>query len=155
MRTEQATSSRCHVRTSDSGRGVYASEPIAAGECVLVLPAVFDTTPGRHTIQVGAGRHQAFTNEIDDFLNHSCDPNAVVDAENLRILALRPIAAGEEVTFHYEASEWDMAEPFLCQCPSGTPRLIRGFRHLSAAERALLAPLVPTWLRALDAPPGT
>lgn len=135
----------CEVRRALAGDGLFAVEPIAAGACVLELPAEFDERAGRHTIQVDDRRHQSYTGEMDDFMNHSCRPTAVLDADNLRILAIRPITAGEEITLNYTASEWDMAEPFVCRC-DGTAREIRGFRHLSPVEQADIAPLVPAWL---------
>jgi len=38
------------------------------------------------------------------FLNHSCDPNA--DFDGCELYALRDIATGEEITFHY-GEEWE------------------------------------------------
>jgi len=136
---------RCRVQESVPGKGVFAIEPIDAGEWVIMLSPVFDEQPSRHSIQVGEHRHQAYTGETDDFVNHSCMPNARVDTENLRLVAVRPVTAGEEITIDYEASEWDLAEPFKCLC-DGQVRVVRGFRHLSAAEQLALAPLVPAWL---------
>lgn len=55
------------------------------------------------------------------WINHSCDPNAEVDAGLddaggawARITAIRPIRAGEEITYHYLFSE-DLAEPCNCR----------------------------------------
>lgn len=136
---------RCEIRPAAVGVGVFAVEPVPAGAGAVMLPAVFEDRPGRHTIQLDAGRHQAYTGDVDDFLNHSCRPNTYLDPEGLRLVALHPIAAGEEITFNYSASELDMAEPFECLC-DGTPRLVRGFRHLSPTEREEVAHLVPDWL---------
>jgi uncharacterized protein len=54
------------------------------------------------------------------WINHSCDPNAEVDAGLnddgqawARIIALRPIKAGEEIAYHYGFS-YKLAEP--CRC---------------------------------------
>ena len=56
------------------------------------------------------------------WINHSCDPNAEVEAGLddaggawARIVAIRPIRAGEEITYHYLFSE-ELAEP--CNCRS-------------------------------------
>ena len=38
------------------------------------------------------------------YLNHSCDPNA--DFDGCELYALRDIAPGEEITFHY-GEEWE------------------------------------------------
>jgi hypothetical protein len=136
---------RCEVRPAATGLGTFATEAIAAGEWAVELAPVFEEEPGRHTIQVDEARHQAYTADIDDFVNHSCNPSAVLDTDSLRLVARRPLVPGEEITLDYSASEWDMVEPFVCHC-DGTPRTIRGFRHLSLAERERIAELVPAWL---------
>jgi SET domain-containing protein len=138
---------RCEVRPTALGMGVFAVELIRSGEEVLELPPVFDDEPGRHTIQVDEHRHQAYTGDVDDFVNHACDPNAYLDAGSLRLLARRSIVAGEEITLDYATFEWDMVDPFVCGC-DGTPRTIRGFRYLSTADRLRVADIVPAWLSA-------
>ncbi len=58
------------------------------------------------------------------WINHSCEPNAEVFAELdgaggawARIVAIRPIKAGEEITYHYGFSA-NVAEPCACGTPS-------------------------------------
>jgi hypothetical protein len=58
------------------------------------------------------------------WINHSCEPNAEVEVEfdesgvtSARIVAIRPIAAGEEITYHYAFSQ-EVAEPCLCRTAS-------------------------------------
>lgn len=46
--------------------------------------------------------------------NHSCDPNTVYQGMNL--LALRHIAAGEELTYDYATISDETAAPFECSC---------------------------------------
>ncbi len=134
--------------------GVIVREAITPGSVLMALAHVFVDRPGRHTIQIDARRHQAGTGEIDDYLNHSCDPNSALDFTRLELVSLRKITPGEELSFNYLTSEWDMAAPFACQCGACDrlggrpgPRLIRGFRHLSPGEQDLLAPLAPPHLR--------
>lgn len=67
------------------------------------------------------------------FLNHACDPSAVFDAEALTLRARRDLAAGDELTFFYPSTEWDMDHPFACRC--GAPQCVRvvaGAKYLSA-----------------------
>ena len=137
--------------------GVLAREVIPTGSVLMALAHVFVERAGRHTIQIDARRHQAGTGEIDDYLNHSCDPNCALDFTRLELVSRRVIAPGEELSFNYLTSEWDMAAPFTCQCGAchrlgGAPgprdsRIIRGFRHLGPAEQDLLAPLASPYLR--------
>jgi len=147
-RAQTWSSPKIALLPGTDGIGVFACEAISAGETLLALAHVFVEHPERHTIQLDAHLHQAGTGEIDDFLNHACAPNAVLDFEHLELRAARPIAAGEELSFNYLTSEWDMAAPFTCVCGAANCHgLIRGFRHLSAEQQELLAPLVSPYLR--------
>jgi SET domain len=68
------------------------------------------------TVQVAEELHILLAPELLSSLNHSCDPNVFVDTQGMRVVALRPIAEGEELTYFYPSTEWDMAEPFDCSC---------------------------------------
>lgn len=74
------------------------------------------------------------------FINHSCSPNVAFELpEGLQgrqngswvLRALRDVKKGEELTFAYFSTEWDMAQPFDCRC-GATECLgrIRGARYL-------------------------
>lgn len=137
---------RVEVRQSAlGGSGVFATRPIVAGEVVIELSPVFRDDPERYSVQVGPDRHQAFTNEPDDYLNHGCRPNVRVEPDLMHVVALRDINLAEEIRFNYNTSEWELAEPFLCTC-DGRPSWIAGFAHLHPAEQAALHPLLPAWL---------
>ena len=58
------------------------------------------------------------------WINHSCDPNAEIEAELdgkggawARVVALRPIRAGEEITYDYGFPQ-ELAEPCSCRTQS-------------------------------------
>ncbi|MCY1066666.1 SET domain-containing protein [Nannocystis sp. RBIL2] len=147
-RPRSVASPKIELRTTDLGRGVFATEAIAAGELLIAVAHVFVAEAGQYTIQLDDDRHQAGTGEIDDFLNHACEPNAALDAERLCFVAVRPLASGDEVTFNYLTSEWDMAAAFECRC--GAQRCfgtIRGFRHLSREQQDSLAAAITPFLR--------
>jgi hypothetical protein len=55
------------------------------------------------------------------------------------VVAVRDIPAGEELTFDYLTTEWEMATPFACRCGAADCRgLIQGFKHLSPEAQAHL-----------------
>ena len=83
------------------------------------------------TIQVGREQHIEELGVIA-YLNHSCQPNTLIDVARLDVIAVRDIAAGEELNFFYPSTEWEMDRPFSCLC--GAPqcvRLVAGARYLS------------------------
>ncbi len=142
------SSPKIELRAVTGGLGVFARESMAAGEVLLALGHVFVEQRARHTIQLDARCHQAGTGEIDDYLNHSCDPNCALNFERLELHARRPLAAGEELSFNYLSSEWDMAAPFRCECgATNCVGEVRGLRHLEPAAQELFASLASPYLR--------
>jgi hypothetical protein len=143
------------VRRRDGQMQVQALTEISAGEAVLHFVGVELKTPTRHSIQIGIDRHidaigtdPAVPANVFRFLNHSCEANARV--EKFDLIAVRAISAGEQITFDYDANEWDMRSPFRCACGAVTCRgLVRGFRHLGPAERQRIEPLFSTYLRTM------
>lgn len=85
------------------------------------------------TVQTGPNRHITLQPELLQYINHSCEPNVFFDTTHMQLVCLRPVNKGEEFTFFYPSTEWDMAQPFLCQCESPQClQLIRGAAHVSA-----------------------
>jgi hypothetical protein len=52
------------------------------------------------------------------YLNHSCSPSVILDTEKMEFRAARDIQAGEELTYFYPSTEWEMSTPFPCLCQS-------------------------------------
>jgi hypothetical protein len=134
---------------------VIALEAIAAGSDLLELHGLFVDVPSRYSVQVAEGLHVAppeglRPEDVPDrylwrFLNHGCEPNAAFVGR--RLVALRDIAAWEELSFDYETTEYEIAEPFRCRCGKCEGREVRGFRHLDPAERQRRAPWLAEHLR--------
>lgn len=75
-------------------------------------------TPHRMTVQVGETSHIELAPLCIELINHSCDPNVFFDVQRFEIVALKPIAPGDELTFFYPSTEWRMESPFGCECGS-------------------------------------
>ena len=52
---------------------------------------------------------------LADFINHSCDPTAVLISDTT-IVARRPIPAGDEITYDYATSDTSPYDEFECLC---------------------------------------
>jgi hypothetical protein len=123
--SDERQSDGVHLREAGPrGRGVFASQPLARGEVVLVfggprIPTA-EVSDFTHTIQVGPGHFLGPSREVDDYVNHSCEPNCTVRLARgeASLVALRDLAAGEEITFDYgfPLDNW-VNNP--CRC--GTP----------------------------------
>ena len=84
--------------TADKGHGLFAARAFKAGEAIFQMDYWSEEIMPMHVT------------------NHSCDANASFD-EAGRLIALRDIPVGEEITFNYldnptPASPWN----FECHC---------------------------------------
>lgn len=146
------------VVRADGHYSVQAHAACAAGETLLHVDGQVVDRPSRYSIQIGVDEHvdPPLVGTLEDdmdrhvwrFLNHSCEPNATLRGR--RLVALRAIARFEEITFDYNTNEFDMACPFPCACGAPTCLgIIRGYRHLSQAQRERIAPLAAPHLHDL------
>ena len=147
---DRRESLRLEIREKDGCKGVFATEDILMNSA-FKLGGVASGRPDRHSLQLGEGRHlhvpadEKGTENPDFFwmyLNHSCQPNGYINTAEQTFVALRKIDKGEECTFNYLTTEFEMAVPFTCRC--GAARcfgLIRGSAHLSAGQKEELAAL--------------
>ena len=84
------------------------------------------------TVQVAIDKHIMLQPQHLQYINHSCDPNVFFDTYTMQVVALKPIEEGDEMTFFYPSTEWDMAQPFTCYCGSDKCLgLIQGAAHIS------------------------
>jgi hypothetical protein len=129
--------STVQVGPSAFGRGLFAAQPFEPGQPILVFTGpVLD-----HAQVLALGDDQAYTLQIgpDQYLdtmppgrytNHSCDPNAGI-ANDRMLIAIRPIATGEEIQFDYSTTMSEDHWTMECRC--GEPfcrRVILDFHHL-------------------------
>lgn len=55
--------------------------------------------------------------------------------------AIRPIKKGEELTWDYEAAEWELSTPFRCNCGNHCRSLIRGYKYHGPIIRQKYGPI--------------
>jgi hypothetical protein len=127
------------VRPVRNGRGIVALKPFAPGAhiCqirgkVVTVNAVWrywDTDPrrGENCFRYDADHYLDPEGEIGAYANHSCNPNAGLIKAGRRLLlqAVRPIAAGDEVTHDYSTllgadDVWKMK----CNCGASNCRKV-------------------------------
>ncbi len=137
VRRSQSTSNsylspKCIVRIAEEkgGYAVYAAEPIAKGELLvmwsgtLVDSAKLETLPDafrRHSLQVEDDLFLVSLTDCEpaDYVNHSCSPNAGLSGQ-ISLVSMRDIQAGEEITYDYAMSDGSDYDEFPCSC--GAPQ---------------------------------
>jgi uncharacterized protein len=108
------------------GYGVVAKHDIASGEVIAEVDGVVYRREelGDDTYCLWV-HDDCYLDMVDQtrWINHSCDPNAEVDADVdgnggawARITAIRDIRAGEEICYHYSFAQ-ELAEPCRCGAP--------------------------------------
>lgn len=127
------------------GNGLFATEPIHTSAVIGQLAGYETAYPPltdalkRLVIYLGDQRAFVITNDLV-YANHSCEPNCRF--ENDALVALREIAAGEQLTYSYntfpaarfnpaEDWAWDAVWNFDCAC--GSPHCqgrIDGYRFV-------------------------
>jgi hypothetical protein len=101
------------------GRSLHAAKAFKKEEIICPFKANEEfSSPSRLTLQKGEGMHIALSPSFLQCVNHSCSPNAFFDTTAMQFLALKDIEKGEELTFFYPSTEWEMAQAFLCRCGS-------------------------------------
>lgn len=128
---------------------LLSRERVAAGSRLFTIDGVLTCAPTRYSVQVGRDAHVDLSGEYGleevmdrfywRFINHSCAPNTLFKGRAL--VALKSIEPGQEITFDYNSTEYELTEPFDCCCESDCCKgRIRGFRFLSRMEQERLRP---------------
>ena len=96
---------RTYVANSDiHGRGLFAADDISSGSIIGYLQGKPSQADGTYVLWLSAA--EAFEVECDlKYINHADEPNACY-YDDLSVVALRDIRAGEEITHNYGCREW-------------------------------------------------
>lgn len=140
------------VVTRRGQHGVAALVDLRQGDLILTIDGPIVGQPSRYSVQIARDQHVEVGADRDGttwrFLNHACHPNAVLRGRELR--ARLAIRRGDEVTFDYTTTEFDMASPFACACGAADCLgWVRGFAHLTPAQQQQRAPDLADYLRAV------
>ncbi|MET0636358.1 MAG: SET domain-containing protein-lysine N-methyltransferase [Chitinophagaceae bacterium] len=116
-------------------KAFFAQRRYEPGEVLALFSAgEIHSKPSYLTVQVGIDKHIMLQPEHLQYINHSCDPNVFFDTSSMEVVAVKRIEEGDEMTFFYPSTEWDMAQPFTCIC--GTANClgeIKGAAHIEPA----------------------
>ena len=145
------------------GRGVFVRSPVKAGDRVLEfrgIPIDFAATLAKgdrecDALQIGVNQYLDLTS-AGRFVNHSCDPNTGV-RNGVHLVALRDLAADEEVNFDYSTTLDEDHWTLECRCESPRCRgTIGDFRLLPRAWKLELIreDIVPEFILAREIESG-
>lgn len=132
---------------SKNGVGVFANKVFKKGENLFEfkgnifsyaqLPFPYEKVKD-HYVQIDKNSYMGPSGWIDDFVNHSCNPNAGLKIENRKatLVSIKNIKTGQEITWDYSTTmdedDWEID----CTCGSKNCRKrITDFKYLPKEVR--------------------
>jgi SET domain-containing protein len=137
------------------GLGINTRSPIAKGafviQCLGIERHKDEIYEGLRALQIGPETYLAEDPEnprLDDFINHSCDPNVGFVDGSTKLFALRDIRPGEELFWDYRTSLNE--EGWAVDCTCGTVHCrgrIQSYCDLPHEEKGRLRGIALEYLR--------
>jgi hypothetical protein len=128
-------------RTKSTNKGLFAKVDFKMGDTIFTWEGIekngrYPWYVGDRWLQIGKYRWIApFGNNPGYYINHSCNPNAGIK-DSIKIVAMKNIRRGEEVTFDYSTSESENGWYLVCNCGNKNCRgIIRSYEFLSTELR--------------------
>jgi hypothetical protein len=130
------------IKANSLGKGVYSKISFKEGNIILkfrgklhTLSEVVDKLggPDDHYLQIAKNRFLGPSGGADDYVNHSCNPNAGLFFKNnsVYLICILPINPGTEITFDYSTCVLDEGNIMECSCKEHNCRgSIAGFTAL-------------------------
>lgn len=126
-----------YIDETDVGRGVFAARDFEPWSPILTFDGPRVT--GDHPVAVADEGGYLLQIDMDTYIvprppavlvNHSCRPNAGI-VEAVRLVAICPIRAGEEIRFDYSTTMDEEAWTMQCRCGAPSCRgVVKDFKYL-------------------------
>jgi len=119
--------SNIYLAETTFGKGVKAKKNINEGKKILdfqgqiisrdELPDPYNSS-NDYYLQIGIDRFLGPSGELDDYVNHSCDPNSgiVFSKDSITLIAIKPIQQDEEIFFDYSTTMYNFGWKMKCFC---------------------------------------
>jgi len=137
------------------GHGVTAREDIKKEEMIQYikgeakyLPITSKEESLSYPNWIGIGKNKWIDpNTPNQYLNHSCEPNAGIKG-SVTMIALKNIKKGEEITIDYSITEGDDLWEMKCSCGVKSCRkIIRSIKYMPIKQFNNCLPYIPTFFK--------
>lgn|SRR5574337_24833 len=131
--------------TKNKGKGIFTTAKIPANTPIMEITGplltakdiTLETDPASY-LQIGPDTYLGLSGAVDDYINHSCDPNCKLQIVGNRAIlySLYVIPVGAEITFDYSTSSTDTLESWKMECKCGSykcRKIISGYEYLDPA----------------------
>ncbi len=104
---------------STGHHSLHSTRVYQPGDVITPFEAAsIEPVPGYLTLQVSDNQHIMLSPAFLEYVNHSCSPNAFFNTDTFEFTCLKPVQPGDQLTFFYPSTEWEMAQSFTCRCGS-------------------------------------
>jgi len=138
----------CRKSLLCNGIGVFTKRVINKGEKIVEFTGEPTSHSHYYTLQIGDNEHIGPSGGMDDYVNHSCNPNCYINFGDMTLIAIRKIKKGKELSFSYCTTDYDLGNSsFECKC--GSKKClgeVKGFVSLSRKEKVKMRPLLFPYL---------
>ena len=152
------------VSQSRAGKAVYATRFFPVGSPLMQftgqryhISEILAHRDGEDDrfVQIGIDTYMGPSGDIDDLVNHSCDPNTGLqfDQDDIILVAIKPIHTGDELCWDYSTTSSSSAFWMRCMCGSSNCRGVIGdfeFLEVDLQQSYRKRGLVPPYLRTED-----
>jgi SET domain-containing protein len=137
------------LQPTKGGQGLFTTVAIPAKTPILEVrgPVMLEKNlpdPNHPALlQIGPDTFIGASGDLDDFINHSCNPNCYMHITGNRaiLFSLYVIPVGAELTFDYSSTATDSLEKWKMNCLCGhftCRKVISGFQHLDESVKQSL-----------------
>lgn len=149
-----------YLKVSSSKTGVFTFVRIPANVPVIEITGnvhlEHELPDPNHPalLQVGPNTFIGPSGDVDDYINHSCEPNCNLHIVGNRAIlySMYDIAEGSEITFDYSTSSTDSLEKWQMNCQCGSykcRKIISGLQHVhaDAIEELKKKDMIPLFMK--------
>ncbi|KAF2009552.1 hypothetical protein BU24DRAFT_428447 [Aaosphaeria arxii CBS 175.79] len=141
-----------HLEGSFASRSISLVD-LPAGAVFARITNPTPATCAYTSVQASKDLHIELNSDLV-YINHSCNPTLIFDMPRWEVRVnpdrAEGLKAGEELTFFYPSTEWDMSQPFDCRCKeSNCQGAISGAKTMPAdvLSKYWLAPHIESLLK--------
>jgi len=103
-------------------------------------------------LQIGPDKYIGPSGDLDDYINHSCNPNCFLYIVGSRafLKSLYLIKSNTEITFDYSTSSTETTDQWTMNCNCGTVncrKQISGFNNLTEQQKEFYKNIIPDYLK--------
>ncbi len=127
------------VQDCKAGKGLFTTINIPAKSPIIEItgPIAVDKESNRDSyIQVGPNTFIGQSGDVDDYINHSCDPNCKLHIVGNRAIlySLYIVPAGNELNIDYSITSTATSDEWQMECKCGSikcRKIVSGHHYLS------------------------